>query len=186
METQRRLNWVELSLPVELEVLGGPRLEPFPQASLYERVSHSSAMEGARFQGELRNLSAERVLIAAGVVPPLLSRVALTFRLGDCGVVRAIGLLLMRQPQAGEGVEPGFSLVFEATSFEGREALAAFLARSGSTLPPLRPLDPFAPRAASGRRIRKGSALSRPSTRRPLAEASRVRRSRGEARVVGG
>jgi hypothetical protein len=129
--------WINLSGPVELEVLGAPMLEPFPGAALYELVRIPGEMKGRRFRGELRGLSLNGVLIRSELLPPLLSRLALALRLGNGEQVIAIGLLLGRCFRRGELVEPGFFLLFEAVPLKTRQRIAAFIS-AATTTPPAR------------------------------------------------
>ena len=70
-------------------------------------------------------------------MPPLLSRVALSFSLDARSAMTIIGLVLYRSPE-------GAHVVFEAISLEGAEKIAAFLREHSQ--PSITPLIPLTPR----------------------------------------
>jgi hypothetical protein len=133
---KRRAARLALDLPVAFESIGQPELALHPGiAAIYQRVE--AAGRGARATGVLRDLSINGAYLAAEPLP-LLSRVAMSFSLGDIPV-EAIGWAMWRRLEdceiAREGGSPlvqprGFGVLFESIPLEVRIRIDRMVSRA--------------------------------------------------------
>jgi hypothetical protein len=129
---QRRASRVLVDVPIVVESIGQPPLKLHPNLDkIYQRVAASEDRRGDRVIGAVRDLSTNGAFIA-GEPLPLLSRVALRFKLDGHGAVEAIGWILWRRSADCEiprdGATPaklpqGFGVLFEAIPLDARLAI---------------------------------------------------------------
>ena len=129
---KRRATRVLVDIPIVVESIGQPTLKLHPNLEkIYERVAAADERKGDRVIGAVRDLSTNGAFIA-GEPLPLLSRVALRFKLDGHGNIEAIGWILWRRSGDCEiprddgppSVLPqGFGVLFEAVPLDARLAI---------------------------------------------------------------
>ena len=129
---KRRATRVLVDIPIVVESIGQPTLKLHPNLEkIYERVAAADERKGDRVIGAVRDLSTNGAFIA-GEPLPLLSRVALRFKLDGHGTIEAIGWILWRRSGDCEiprddgppSVLPqGFGVLFEAVPLDARLAI---------------------------------------------------------------
>ena len=130
--TPRRAARVDVSLPVVVQgqqPLTGSSSPPTPRN--YEAVPVPTDMVGVRLDGTITNLSLNGAFVTVqGPVPPLLSRLELSFELEGFGRVVAHCIVMWRTlGTTGTSTyvaapRPGVGVLFEAIALEARQAIA--------------------------------------------------------------
>ena len=130
---KRRASRVLVDIPIVVESIGQPPLKLHPNLEkLYERVAAAEDRKGDRVIGAVRDLSTNGAFISSEPLP-LLSRVAIRFKLEGHGSIEAIGWVLWRRTDDCEiprddGAPPsvlprGFGVLFEAVPLDARLAI---------------------------------------------------------------
>ena len=130
---KRRASRVLVDIPIVVESIGQPPLKLHPNLEkLYERVAAAEDRKGDRVIGAVRDLSTNGAFISSEPLP-LLSRVAIRFKLEGHGSIEAIGWVLWRRTDDCEiprddGAAPsvlpkGFGVLFEAVPLDARLAI---------------------------------------------------------------
>jgi hypothetical protein len=134
---RRRAARVRVSVPATVEVLGDPHKHGGFDAG-YERLIVPAEMAGARFDATILDLSINGARLGASKVPPVLSRLSLTFSLPGYDRALAVCIVMWRrtasEPQspgsdAGPGA-PEFGVLFEAVDIGLRKCIADLVSRS--------------------------------------------------------
>jgi hypothetical protein len=137
---KRRASRVLVDVPIVIESIGQPALKLHPNLEkIYERVAATEERKGDRVIGAVRDLSTNGCFIA-GEPLPLLSRVALRFKLEGHGNVEAIGWTLWRRSAdceiprddgAPSVLPQGFGVLFEAIPLDARLAIHKMVSQAG-------------------------------------------------------
>jgi hypothetical protein len=134
---RRRAARVLVCMPATVEVLGDPPARGGFDAG-YERLVVPADMAGARFEATIRDLSIDGARLSATQLPPLLSRLSLSFSLPGYERALAVCMVMWRRttpepssPAAEEAPEaPGFGVLFEAVDIGVRKCIADLVSRS--------------------------------------------------------
>jgi hypothetical protein len=120
-----------------VEVLGDPHAHGGFDTG-YERLVVSADMAGARFDATIWDLSIDGARLSAGKLPPLLSRLSLTFSLPGYERSLAVCMVVWRRttPDPGSPAAadapgaPGFGVLLEAVDIGVRKCIADLVSRS--------------------------------------------------------
>ena len=135
MAEQRRAQRLVVNAPAIVESIGQAELALHPNlARVFRRVDADTATVGQRFPAVVRDLSTNGAFIA-GVMMPLLARVAVRFELKAVGAIDAIGWVMWQRtddcelPTAAGQVQlpKGFGVLFESIPLDARSAIAALV-----------------------------------------------------------
>jgi hypothetical protein len=132
MSESRRAPRLVVNAPAVVESIGQVPMQLHPNlAKVFRRVDADKSAIGTKFPAIVRDLSTNGAFVA-GVMLPLLSRVAMKFEIKGVGPVDAIGWVLWQRtedcevPTASSTVQlqKGFGVLFEAIPLETRAAIA--------------------------------------------------------------